>query len=152
MKRDVIGLEIIKLIAYSYKGSMKDTNYRSVYTVFWNCKLFFTIKISLAAIEKGWFYLDFRWAKGRGRWKEWKYEDRKGKIGKEKWTYFYIKQIHKFNIKKSHLNFSGTPGPLLSKSKLWYLVLSWRKASAINVDKPGILLLSLVILLYPAHL
>ena len=80
MKRDVIGLEIIKLIAYSYKGSMKDTNYRSVYTVFWNCKLFYTIKISFTAIEKGWFCLDFRWAKGRGGWKEWKYEDREGKI------------------------------------------------------------------------
>lgn len=34
MRRDVIGLEITKLIAYSYKGSMKDTNYRSVSTVF----------------------------------------------------------------------------------------------------------------------
>lgn len=82
MRKDVIGLEIIKLIAYSCKSSMNDTNYRSVSTVFWNFKLFYTIKISLTAIWKGWFCLDFRWAKGRGGWKEWKYKDRKRKIGK----------------------------------------------------------------------
>lgn len=123
MRRDVIGLEITKLIAYSYKGSMKDTNYRSVSTVFEILSSSIPLKFHSQQQEKVDFVQILGGQKEEVGERNENIKTEKEKQGKKN-ELVSIKQIHKFNIKKSHLNFSGTPGPLLSKSKLWYLVLS----------------------------
>lgn len=41
--------------------------------------------------------------------------------------HFCIKQIHKFNAKRSHFYFSEIPDPLLNEHKLWHLYHDKRK-------------------------